>query len=600
MIIKRLVILLMVFTLAATSAFALTGDGTEETPYQITNLDDLIELSGSNALWHDYFIQTADIDASSTSELNEGAGFSPIGPSSQFGGSYDGQGFTISNLYINRPSTTNIGLFGSIYDAKISNLGLVDIDISGSLAVGGLVGCAQKTPISNCYVTGSVSGTTKVGGLVGEFTYQSTISNCYTRVSVTGTGNYTGGLVGTNSSEDPISESYATGTVVGHDYVGGLVGNADSAIINNSYATGAVSGDDYVGGLVGNSTAGYNKPYSTISNNYATGTVSGDSRVGGLVGYSYYSSTISNNYATGSVSGDDYVGGLVGFNNGSVSNSFWDMETSGQTTSAGGTGKTTEEMKDPNTYPVADWDITTETGSEGPIWVIRDKNQGYPYLTWAEDFVEYTSETLPVTLSSFTAIQTSNNLAQINWVTASESSVLGYNLYRAESENQTDALRVTATMIEATNSATGNNYSYVDAEVEFNIEYHYWLQTNDLDGTTEMFGPVTVKISSQENNDIEEMLLGTQMFANYPNPFNPSTTISFSVAESQDVTIDVYNVKGQLVKRVFNSNVAEINVKHSVVWNGQDSDGQSVASGIYFTIMKAGNKKFTNKAILLK
>ena len=91
-----------------------------------------------------------------------------------------------------------------------------------------------------------------------------------------------------------------------------------------------------------------------------------------------------------------------------------------------------------------------------------------------------------------------------------------------------------------------------------------------------------------------------QLFANYPNPFNPSTSISFSIAEPQAVTIDVYNLKGQLVKRVFDKQVNEINVKHNVVWNGQDSNGRSVASGVYFTIMKAGNQRFTNKAVLMK
>ncbi|MBI9113206.1 T9SS type A sorting domain-containing protein, partial [Maridesulfovibrio ferrireducens] len=216
------------------------------------------------------------------------------------------------------------------------------------------------------------------------------------------------------------------------------------------------------------------------------------------------------------------------------------------------------------------------------------------------EFVPGIDETLPVTLASFNAVQTTNKFAQINWVTASENGVLGYNLFRAENDNQDQAMRVTGTMIEALNSTTGGSYSFIDDEVEMNTTYYYWLQTNDFDGTSEMFGPVTVKISDQEDHDIEEILLGTQLFSNYPNPFNPSTTISFSVAEPQVVTIDVYNVKGQLVQRVFNSKVDTPNIKQNVVWNGKDADGRNVASGIYFTIMKAGNKTFSNKAILLK
>ena len=216
------------------------------------------------------------------------------------------------------------------------------------------------------------------------------------------------------------------------------------------------------------------------------------------------------------------------------------------------------------------------------------------------EFVPGIDSTLPVTLASFNAVQTNNNFAQINWVTASENNVLGYNIYRAETKEQNAAIRITPTMIEALNAAAGASYSYVDNEVEFEITYYYWLETNDFDGTSEMVGPVTVKINGDNEHGIEEVLLGNQLFANYPNPFNPSTSISFSIAEPQAVTIDVYNLKGQLVKRVFDKQVNEINVKHNVVWNGQDSNGRSVASGVYFTIMKAGNQRFTNKAVLMK
>ncbi len=216
------------------------------------------------------------------------------------------------------------------------------------------------------------------------------------------------------------------------------------------------------------------------------------------------------------------------------------------------------------------------------------------------EFVPGIDETLPVTLASFNAVQTSNKFAQINWVTASESEVLGYNLFRGENDNQDQALRVTATMIEASNSPTGASYSFTDDEVEMNSSYYYWLQTVDFDGSSEMFGPVTIKISEENDYDIGEVLLGTQLIGNYPNPFNPSTTISFSVAQPQVVTIDVYNIKGQLVKRVFNGKVETPNIKQNVVWNGKDSDNKDVASGIYFTLMKSGNKTFTNKAILMK
>ncbi len=579
--INKLMVLVLMLTLAVTSAFAysFTGLGTLETPYEIANITDLYGLSVDSSVWNKHFIQTDDIDASTTA--NSSTGFKPIGSINPnlFTGSYDGQGFTISNLYINRPTEDKVGLFRWVHGATISNVGLIDVNITGKGFTGSVAGDFRVGTMTNCYATGSVkSEFDTIGGLVGSSAHNASITNCYSTCSVTGRSN-----------------------------IGGLTGQAIySVIITNSYATGSVTGTgSLVGGLVGKlGHASSTDDTSNVENCYATGSVSGTDSVGGLVGSLIVNTTINDSYATGLVTGlvarTGNIGGLVGSNTGIVTNSFWDIETTQQVYSAGGEGKSTSEMRNLSTYSVPSWDVTDETDGGEYIWTITDGiNNGYPYLTWAVDNMEV-SETLPVTLSSFNAFQTSNNLAQIFWETASESSVLGYNIYRAESENQDETLRVTATMIEATNSATGATYYYVDAEVDYDITYYYWLQSNDFDGTFQMFGPVSVRISTQEDNDIEEMLLGTQMFANYPNPFNPSTTISFSVAEAQVVTIDVYNVKGQLVKRLFNSNVADINVKHSLVWNGQDSDGQSVASGIYFTIMKAGNKRFSNKTILMK
>lgn len=83
---------------------------------------------------------------------------------------------------------------------------------------------------------------------------------------------------------------------------------------------------------------------------------------------------VENSYSTGEVKGDNFVGGLVGLNDGTVSGSFWDTQTSGQTASDGGTGKSTDEMKTQSTFTDAGWDFTT-------IWDIGgETNDGYPFL----------------------------------------------------------------------------------------------------------------------------------------------------------------------------------------------------------------------------
>jgi hypothetical protein len=251
---------------------------------------------------------------------------------------------------VNMPGSDYVGLFGYVgAGGQIRNLGLEDVSIGGSRCVGGLVGISSGT-ISNCYSTGSVSGTDdSVGGLVGG--NGGTISNCYSTGSVAGNGRV-GGLVGGNSYYATIIDCYSTGSVTGTgDYVGGLVG-WNGGTITNCYSTGSVTG-----------TGSY-------------------SSVGGLVGGN--NGTIIGCYSTGSLSGTDYVGGLVGSNVwGKISNSFWDVNTSGEPNSAGGIGKTTAEMMTLLTFTSAGWDFTNETANgTNDYWRMCVNGVEYPLLSW--------------------------------------------------------------------------------------------------------------------------------------------------------------------------------------------------------------------------
>lgn len=205
-----------------------------------------------------------------------------------------------------------------------------------SYDVGGLVGDNFLGTVSNSYSTGSVNGTDSVGGLVGS-SFHGTVSNSHSTGSVNGI-DYVGGLIGSNAYS-MLSNSYSTSSVSGNNYVGGLAG-ASAGTVSNSYSTGAVSGNNYVGGLLGE-----NDVYSLVGNSYSTGVVTGANDVGGLVGANMDGAMVRNSYSTGAVSGSSNFGGLVGLNAGTVSNSYWDITTSGQTTSAGGTGLTDTQMK---------------------------------------------------------------------------------------------------------------------------------------------------------------------------------------------------------------------------------------------------------------
>nr|MCS5651932.1 hypothetical protein [Candidatus Neomarinimicrobiota bacterium] len=203
-----------------------SGSGTETDPYFIANLENLYWITENSGEWDKYYIQTSDIDASSTSAWDEGQGFTPMGNNSiKFTGSYDGSGYTINGLNINRPSTAFIGLFGYTLGSTIKDLGVINVNIAGGSRTGGLVGYNKFSSVSNCYSTGSVTGTDFVGGLSGMVDDSSTVNNCYSTSDVNGSGNVVGGLVGKNISSS-VSNCYSTGSVTGTDFVGGIIGSS--------------------------------------------------------------------------------------------------------------------------------------------------------------------------------------------------------------------------------------------------------------------------------------------------------------------------------------------------------------------------------------
>ena len=253
----------------------------------------------------------ANIDlASYGADYDNGAGWQPIGsilPS--FTAIFDGNNFTIGNLTINRPSEFDVGLFsGTMAPAEFRNVQLTQVNVTGNIFVGGLVGYGRDVIITNSSVTGTVKGTVYIGGLIGNG-QGATITTSYAVANVSG-GSYVGGLVGDGlgprDGGATIIASYAVVNVNGEDYVGGLLGDGGFATITSSYAVANVSGEDRVGGLVGHGRS------VNIAASYAAANVSGDDYVGGLVGDGRKFVTITASYAAANVNGDDYVGGLLG------------------------------------------------------------------------------------------------------------------------------------------------------------------------------------------------------------------------------------------------------------------------------------------------
>ena len=318
---------------------------------------------------------------------HDGAGFNAI---------FDGNGHTISNLYVNR-GHGRLGLFGTVADSGVvRNVGLQDVDVSGQgHNMSGLAGLNQGT-IANSRATGSVEGGDNVGLLVGE-NRGGVITDSSAAGTVWGLSKV-GGLVGLNSHKGKIERSRATGTVSGRNAVGGLLGTQNSGAITRfghatASVTGTRSGGSSVGGLVGlnsghiiashaagttsghaNDTGGlvgFNKGPGTrnfhdpfysgfIRASYATGRVSSSgSNIGGLVGRNLGS--IRASYATGQVSGGSNMGGLAGRLEGHrVTDSYWDTTTSGLVTSPAGTGTSTTALQTPTGYTgiYANWNLS--------------------------------------------------------------------------------------------------------------------------------------------------------------------------------------------------------------------------------------------------
>jgi hypothetical protein len=179
-----------------------------------------------------------------------------------------------------------------------------------------LVGNMNAGSLSNTYATGDVAGKRNVGGLAGFAANGVSMADSYAEGSVTAN----------NPSGPEIN-------------IGGFIGEIQDATLTRSYATGAVDGEYSTGGLAG--AVGPAK----ISDSFATGAVNGTSEIGGLAGNMVDSNAnITTSYAVGSVTGSSEVGGLVGSQNGTVTDSYWDTEATGQSTSDGGTGLTTSEM----------------------------------------------------------------------------------------------------------------------------------------------------------------------------------------------------------------------------------------------------------------
>ena len=374
---KRLLTLAAMFVCCMATSFAQfsgSGSGTKDDPYLVMNPIQLNQLRNLLSKKDVYFKLMADIDLMEfIDDEYPSQGWLPIGTSSSpFKGILDGNGKTISGLWINRSSTDYVGLFANLDGGTVKNLTLKGGSIVGKDRVGLLSGFVSNVTVENCTISGSVSGSSYVGGCAGcSISWRSRFRNISSTVSVSGDtyvggisgadgdfnnctvkttfvkskGNFVGGICGAENAPRDMNSCYVYTNVSGNDYVGGICGKANyrslpnitkcvfvgnvtanayvggicgeyagGATMNGCFAIGHVSGSgNYVGGIIGSSTFDGSYPVSgnIVTNCYFSGSVVGKEQVGGLVGYKFASS-VKNCYTNATVTGSKSVGGLCG------------------------------------------------------------------------------------------------------------------------------------------------------------------------------------------------------------------------------------------------------------------------------------------------
>jgi len=238
-----------------------------------------------------------------------------------------------------------------------------------------------------------------------------------------------------------------------------------------------------------------------------------------------------------------------------------------------------------------DWMLWPDQLLSGPNTITAQNVTEFAYFAVVSPF----DETLPVVLSSFAAYVNADALAMLKWTTASETDMTGFKVYSNTGSQLGSAVCLTPEVIPASNTANGANYSYTATEIEGPGTFFFWLEALSMNGHSDFFGPVSVNLPADP---------GTPALPNrsdlgiaYPNPFQSGslTRIEVDIKEGESGTLEIYNVAGQKIKS--HSLPAG---SHNVEWNGLDTNGRPVASGIYYYKLSTGSYTQSRKLVIVK
>ena len=606
-----------------------------------------------------YFVQTEDIDAYDTINWNNGQGFIPI---SRFVGVFDGNNKKILNLYINiedEANDFNVGLFSYVTNnSVIKNLNLIDFQITASNTkigydanVGAVAGYIHASTIINTRATGvlnaSSMGMTLAGGIVG-IASSSTITNNSANVnieSVNSSWAFAAGIAGELYNSN-LTNSYANGNILAidsqHTFASGIAANVENSTIANSYAIGSF--------------------IATGTNRAFAAGIGAQIMSSSTISYSYSSGHIhafAPNIFSGGIAGIAVNGTQVQFSFWNLDTTGQAHATSNGTPSTN-YGLNTFEMKSSVNYINNGWDFVNiwdiqpdinsgyphlknnyfENNVPKPVDLIASQVQRTVELSWQKPLTEpisyniYKDGNLLTTTSELIFIDNGvmNDKYYTYGVTSNYQSgesepaeITIYVLYFTPPNNLSAEFNVDNVTLqwEEPDPITSekriafvvyrddeplapivrsDGFNFYDFHFEYNVEYTYYVKAI-YECETEQESPPSnsVVIFIDDPTDIGDGTViptKTELYRNFPNPFNPETTIRFSVINSGNVSIQIYNLRGQKIKTLLENNM-DAGV-HSVVWDGTDDSGRTVGSGVYFYQMQTTDFTDTKRMLLLK
>ncbi|MDP8211293.1 MAG: GLUG motif-containing protein [Candidatus Stygibacter australis] len=624
------------------------GSGTEADPFQIETLDNLYWLSSHFEYWDCYFIQTGDIDASDTVNWNEGAGFSPIGNYDQgsFSGRYNGDDHIIDGLYINRPEVNQVGMFGYSNCGIVENLGLINVDITGSWGVGSIMGqFYSDSELNNCYATGSIAGEVEIGGLFGHGflqEYQNSHYN-YDEILINGEHHYSYGVLPTELYNAWLANEYSLdisdyleeeeGSYLVSDtedletllVFGGepeiafkLTNDLDLGEMTGFYIPylGAdFDGDGHcianleVAGLQ-NSTLGlfgHINGALVRSLGVINAQLTGKYYNGGLAGLTF-NTEIRDCYAESYLTGYYSTGGLIGCCaiSSEIINCYSSGEVDGENFTGGLIGVIDNDCSVTSSFSSC---TVTGVGGVGGFAGINKWAEITNCYALGDVNGSYTTGGF-VGVNNNAAIENSYAVGNVNGGENTggfagendDGSSIYHCVWNVESSGQEDGVGLDEGYINDLQGMTSGEMqvlaNYLDMgwdfiDEEINGTEDIW----DMDSGLNNGYPFITAIGGDVSED-EDMLVSTVNIFAYPNPFNPETIFSFALSKPGNVKLEIFNLKGQKVKTLCDEWKTDLNQK--ILWQGDDAAGQAVSTGIYFARLVYDGGSFCRKCVLIK